>query len=70
MGPELLLGAQGSAWGVEVLLGLGDVGARIRSARDAKLELVRIAVLEASAVEQARRRGRLDEESSAGLGDV
>ncbi len=43
--PELLLVARGSAWGRELLLGLGDVVARTRSARDALLELIRVAVL-------------------------
>ncbi len=36
--------------GLELLLGLGDVVARIRSACGAKLELIRIAVLEAGTV--------------------
>jgi hypothetical protein len=53
--------------GLELLLGLGDVVARTRSARDAVLELMRVAVLEASAVEQARGRGRLNKGSSAGF---
>jgi hypothetical protein len=45
MDPELLLIARGSAWGRELLLGLGDVVARTRSARGALLELIRVAVL-------------------------
>jgi hypothetical protein len=67
VGPEILLVARGVLGGLELLLGLGDVVARIHSARDAKLELIRIAVLEMNAVEQARWRGTslFNEESSA-----
>ncbi len=42
--PELLLVAWGSAWGLELLLGLGDVVARTRSASDAVLEFIGVAV--------------------------
>jgi hypothetical protein len=50
--PELLLVARGSAWGRELLLGLGDVVARTCSARNAVLELIRVAVLGAGTAQR------------------